>query len=74
VTNQPLTSSDHAEVFTFILLMIPLAMTAVGALPILFIVFGLVLLRKLTETWLIKRLPGGLPSVAGRAGDTRCGN
>ncbi|HEU4670120.1 MAG TPA: SHOCT domain-containing protein [Dyella sp.] len=44
--DEPLTSSDHAKVLIFFLLMIPLALTIVGILPILFIVFGLILLKK----------------------------
>ncbi|MGO3128309.1 MAG: SHOCT domain-containing protein [Luteimonas sp.] len=46
MTNAPLTSGEQARVFLFILLMIPTIPFVVGVLPVLFLVFGVALLKK----------------------------
>ncbi|HWJ93504.1 MAG TPA: hypothetical protein VNT33_02190, partial [Telluria sp.] len=46
MTNTALSSNDHGKLFVFALLLLPPTVFLAGAIPFLFIVFGLVMLRK----------------------------
>ena len=46
MTATPLSSNDHGKLFVFALLILPPTVFGVGAIPFLFVVFGLVMLRK----------------------------
>jgi hypothetical protein len=46
VTNTPLTSGEQGKVFVFALLMLPTLLAIVGILPAIFLIFGVVLLKK----------------------------
>ncbi|MDO6427133.1 SHOCT domain-containing protein [Thalassotalea sp. 1_MG-2023] len=46
VTNQPLSSSDQSKILIFSLLLAPSVVFGVGAIPALFIIFGIFMLKK----------------------------
>lgn len=46
MTHTPLTSNDHGKLFVFALLILPAAAFLVGAIPLLFVLFGLFMLRR----------------------------
>jgi hypothetical protein len=49
MTTTPLTSNDHGKLFVFALLILPAAAFLVGAIPLLFILFGLFMLRRTND-------------------------
>lgn len=49
MTTSPLTSNDHGKLFVFALLILPAAAFLVGAIPFLFILFGLFMLRRTND-------------------------
>lgn len=49
MTTSPLTSNDHGKLFVFALLILPAAAFLVGAIPLLFILFGLFMLRRTND-------------------------
>lgn len=46
MTDTALNSNDHGKLFVFALLLLPVAVCVVGVIPFLFLVFGLVMLKK----------------------------
>lgn len=86
VKSLPLSSGEQAKIFIFILLMIPTIPAIAGILPAIFLIFGVVLLKKNNDfsaietsaglvigyLWLAVLISGGISLYAGSICGTRC--